>query len=136
MSHEEIQKTLEPAIAREGVKDDRGKPRFDLISPDVLFGLAEVLTMGSGKYAARNWEKGMSWGRVFGAAMRHAWKFWRGERTDADDGQHHLASAICNLMMLMHYDLHPTLYAQHDDRIEPVRELANQSRTNDDVRAV
>ena len=40
-------------------------------------------------------------GRVFGALMRHAWAWWRGQDTDPEDGQHHLASvAWCALVLI------------------------------------
>lgn len=61
-----------------GRKDDADKVRMDLLPPELLFAIATVLTFGARKYSERNWEKGMSWGRVFGAAMRHAWAWWGG----------------------------------------------------------
>jgi hypothetical protein len=92
------------AVASEGRKDDGGKPRMDLIPPELLFGVADVLHYGAEKYAARNWEKGMSWGRVFGAMMRHMWAWWRGERIDAESGLPHLAHAGCCVAFLMAYE--------------------------------
>lgn len=62
-----------------GVKYDDGKIRVELIPPELLFAVATVLTFGAKKYADRNWEKGMKWSRVFGAAMRHAWCWWGGK---------------------------------------------------------
>jgi hypothetical protein len=67
-----------------GVKFDEGKARFDLLPPEPLEALAALYAYGAQKYADRNWEKGMSWGRVFAAMMRHAWKFWRGQDYDDD----------------------------------------------------
>lgn len=97
----------------EGRKDDTGKLRYDLIPPRPLDKLAEVYTIGAKKYADRNWEKGISWGRIFAAMMRHAWAYWRGERTDPVDGQHHLASvAWCAFALMEFEDTHPEL----DDR--------------------
>ena len=40
-----------------------------------------------------------------------AW--FRGERNDPESGLSHLAHAICNLMMLIHYE---TTYPEGDDR--------------------
>ena len=97
----------------EGRKDDTGKLRFDLLPVRPLEEVARVYTIGAAKYADRNWEHGLSWGRVFAAMMRHAWAFWRRERTDAVDGQHHLASVVWCAMALMEYErTHPEL----DDR--------------------
>lgn len=77
-----------------GVKFDEGKPTYDLIPPEAIEGLAAVFAMGAKKYSSRNWEKGMRWGRVFAAMMRHAWAWWRGEEFDPKDGQHHLLSVM------------------------------------------
>lgn len=96
-----------------GVKHDSGKARFDLLPPGPLFEVAKVYTMGAAKYADRNWELGLSWGRVFAAMMRHAWNWWRGEKHDPEDGQHHLASVVWCALALMEYErTHPEL----DDR--------------------
>ena len=88
-----------------GRKDDSGKLRYDLIPHDALEELARVYTIGAAKYEDRNWEKGMQWGRIFAAMMRHAWAFWRGERHDPVDGQHHLASVAWCALALLSYDL-------------------------------
>lgn len=88
----------------EGRKDDSAKPRLDLIPPEAVFALGEILAYGAEKYSARNWEKGMSWGRVFGAAMRHLWAWWRGERNDAETGKSHLWHALCCVAFLVAYE--------------------------------
>lgn len=96
-----------------GVKYDDNKHRYDLIPPYPLDRLAEVYTIGAKKYADRNWEKGLAWGRVFAAMMRHAWKWWTGERFDQESGQHHLASVAWCAFALMEYEkTHPEM----DDR--------------------
>jgi len=60
-----------------GTKYDNDKARFDLIPPGPLYQVAELFAMGAKKYDDRNWEKGLQWGRVFAAMMRHAWKIGR-----------------------------------------------------------
>lgn len=101
------------ATVSQGRKDDNGKERFDLIPVYPLFKIAEVYTIGAKKYADRNWEKGIQYGRIFAALMRHAWKWWKGEQNDPVDGQHHLASVAWCAMTLMEYErTHPEL----DDR--------------------
>ena len=89
--------------ATEGVKFDTGKPRYDLIPPEALEEWAKVLTFGAQKYADRNWEKGMKWGRVFGAMMRHGWAWWRGEENDPETGLSHLGHLICCASFLLTY---------------------------------
>lgn len=98
----------------EGVKLDGDKVRMDLIPPEFIFGTATILTSGAVKYAPRNWEKGMRWGRCFGALMRHMWAWWggRGPTTknfllgDLDDetGYSHLWHASCCLAFLVAYE--------------------------------
>lgn len=92
----------------EGRKDDAGKTAFEYISPEAMIELARVLEFGARKYAPRNWEKGMAWGRVFGAMMRHAWAWWRGENNDPETGLSHMAHALCCAMFLLHYSIRRT----------------------------
>jgi len=87
-----------------GVKHDIGKPRYELIAPEFLHGLAKILTFGAEKYDDRNWEKGMAWGRPFGALQRHLWAWWNGEEIDAETGKSHLHHAACCLMFLSAYE--------------------------------
>lgn len=88
-----------------GVKHDGDKPRYDLVPPDALDEIVKVLTFGAAKYEDRNWEKGVRWGRYFGACMRHLWAYWRGEETDPDSGLSHLAHAGCCVFFLLAYEL-------------------------------
>ena len=90
---------------QQAIKHDAGKPRYDLIPPEALDGLARLYALGAEKYKDRNWEKGMAWSRIFSALMRHAWKWFRGERYDAIDSQHHLLSVIWCAVALYTYDM-------------------------------
>jgi|TARA_R110000868_G_scaffold178785_5_gene418634 hypothetical protein len=88
----------------EGQKFDREKTRYDLLPPELLEGTAQILTFGANKYGDRNWELGMSWGRPFGALMRHMWAWWRGEANDPETGKSHLWHASCCIAFLMAYE--------------------------------
>ncbi len=88
----------------EGQKNDGDKPRYDLIPPELLHAVADVLTFGAKKYAPRNWEKGISYGRVFGALMRHLWAWWAREGADPETGRSHLWHAACCLAFLLAYE--------------------------------
>ena len=88
----------------EGRKDDEGKLRYDLIPPEALAGLAAVYTMGARKYDDRNWERGLAYGRVYAALMRHLEAWRQGENCDRDDGQHHLDSVMWCAMSLRTYE--------------------------------
>lgn len=96
-----------------GRKDDDGKTRFDLLPGDALNEIAKVLTIGAAHYGDRNWEKGMSWHRPFGALMRHMWAWWGGEANDPETGLSHVAHAGCCILFLLSYELRN---AGHDDR--------------------
>lgn len=90
----------------EGRKDDSDKLRWDLLPPELMEETARVLGYGARKYAERNWEKGMSWGRPFAALMRHMWAWWRKENggVDPETGYSHLAHAAANLAFLIAFE--------------------------------
>jgi len=89
--------------SNEAHKADTGKLRYDLLSPQANEGLVRVLTFGAGKYGDRNWERGMGWGRVFGAAMRHLWAWWSRKDNDDETGMSHLDHAAACIHFLSHY---------------------------------
>jgi Domain of unknown function (DUF5664) len=99
----------------EGRKDDQGKTRIELFPGDALYAISQVLTFGAKKYADRNWEKGMSWGRVFGALQRHLWAWWQGRgptnksflfgELDTETEMSHLWHAGCCIVFLIAYEM-------------------------------
>lgn len=92
---------------------DTGKARMDLISPIAIKGLAQVLEVGSRKYAPNNWRKGMDWSRAYGSLLRHMFAFIGGEDCDSETGLPHVDHIACNAMFLQEYfRTHPEL----DDR--------------------
>lgn len=103
-----------PQSLTNGVKFDKEKPRYDLLPPEALDALVQLYTYGATKYEARNWEKGMSWGRVFSALMRHAWAWWRGESKDAE-GFHHMTAVAWGAFTLYCYE---TRNVGQDDRVK------------------
>lgn len=98
----------------EGTKFDNDKVRLELIPPELLYAVGSILTFGAKKYEDRNWEKGMKWGRVFGALMRHLWAWWGGKGptatsflfNDVDDEtkRSHLWHAGCCIAFLIAYE--------------------------------
>lgn len=103
-----------PEAPQEGRKDDTGKIPMELLPPELLFAVASVLGFGCQKYGPRNWEKGMAWGRVFGAAMRHLWCWWGGKGPttrnfafgdlDAETAFSHLWHAATCIAFLVAYE--------------------------------
>lgn len=88
-------------------KHDKGKPKVDLVPPEVILSLAEVLTFGADKYDAHNWRSGggMAWSRVYAACQRHLLAFWQGEDHDPESGLQHLSHALCCIAFLITYQI-------------------------------
>lgn len=84
-----------------GIKNDSGKARMDLLPPDALDEVANILSFGAIKYGERNWENGFNYGRLIGAALRHIFAFMRGEDNDTETGRSHLGHAACCILMLL-----------------------------------
>lgn len=95
---------MDGQILKTGEKKDEGKPRWELLAFDAIEGVVHILTFGAIKYAARNWERGIMYGRVYGAIMRHLTAWWRGENNDKESGRSHLDHAMCELMFLSAYE--------------------------------
>lgn len=82
-----------------GLKEETGhRGAYELVSPLALHRLAVHLEKGAEKYEERNWEKGILYGRLIQALIRHSLQFLA-HMEDED----HLAAVMCNAMFLMHY---------------------------------
>lgn len=101
-----------------GVKFDSDKPRLDLVPAEALFALGKVLGYGATKYAARNWEKGITYSRVYAAALRHILAWWSGEDIDPESGLPHLWHALTNIVFLTTYTRRDM--KEFDDRPIPI----------------
>jgi len=89
-----------------GLKYDKDKTRFDLLSLNAERAVAEVLTHGARKYGARNWNLVDNHvDRYIGAARRHLNAYMSGEKIDPESNIHHLAHAICSFMFILEKDL-------------------------------
>lgn len=97
----------------DGCKADGGKLRVDLIPVSAIRSIATVLTYGADKYGDRNWEKGLSWSRVYAAAQRHLLAWFAGDDVDNESKLSHLDHALTNIAFLTHYSLYNKAY---DDR--------------------
>lgn len=95
--------TLPVAADNGGLRFNDGKPRFDLLPPEALIALADHYRRGAEKYADRNWERGMDWGKCFASMERHAWAWQGGEDLDPETGSHHMISVAWNAFALYTY---------------------------------
>lgn len=101
-------------MSLEGRKDDTNKLPIHLVPPEIIFASAYILKFGADKYGERNWEKGMSWSRVFSACMRHMWAWWGGSQgstenfvfgsLDDETERSHLWHALCCVIFLVTYE--------------------------------
>ena len=99
-----------------GIKHDDGKMRWDLMPWAAMGAVIKILTLGVKKYGERNWEKGMNYGRLYAACMRHLTAWFHREEKDPESGLSHLAHACCCLLFLLSYEIWG--YTKWDDRPE------------------
>ncbi len=86
-----------------GLRYNDGKPDFALLPPEFITALAQHNTVGSRKYARRNWERGMAVMTCFACLMRHAWLWARGYNYDQETGSHLMISVAWNAMAIYTY---------------------------------
>ena len=88
-----------------GVKHDQGKPMVGLMLTDfsrALEAVASVTTFGAGKYSPSGWLAVPEAERRYTDALcRHLLADLRGEATDAESGQPHLAHAAWNVLAVL-----------------------------------
>lgn len=102
-------RTTSSTGGQKGVKEER----YDLIPAEPLRMLAVLYGRGANKYEERNWEKGFEWSKAFGAMMRHAWAFWRGEDIDEEMQLPHLICAVFHAFAMVEF---MTKHPSFDDR--------------------
>ncbi len=78
-----------------------GKCLLELVPPEMILALGDVLTYGAKKYAARNWEQGIPYMTSYASAMRHLMKWASGEDVDDESGLKHIEQAMLNLGMIV-----------------------------------
>jgi hypothetical protein len=88
-----------------GRKDDTGKLMWHLVPLPPMEAVVRVLTNGAARYGENNWmDVPNARARYYDAFMRHLQAWWMGEKLDPDDGEPHLAHAVCCALFLMHFD--------------------------------
>lgn len=91
-------------MSDQSLKKDAEKIPMELIPPELFTSIGQVLKFGAEKYESRGWEKGMEWGRVYGALLRHLNAWWGGEEKDPETGYSHLWHAGCCIAFLITYE--------------------------------
>lgn len=83
-------------------KKDNNKPPIQLIEPDFIFGIADVLGFGCKKYSKNNWKKPIhdEQDRIFGSIQRHLWSWKKGNVLDDESKRNHLLHAATDIMFL------------------------------------
>lgn len=92
--------SLDTNPASTALKYDEGKSRVDLIDPDILVDLGNVLSFGAKKYNDNNWMKGLPYSKIYASLLRHLLAWFSGIDRDSESGLPHLAHAMACLMML------------------------------------
>ena len=92
---------LNVPLAASAPKADDGKPRLDLVAPDLLDALGRVLEFGARKYDAWSWMRGKAWSRDYAAVLRHLNAWWGGEDFDPESALPQLWHAATDLMFLV-----------------------------------
>jgi len=87
-------------------KFDDGKVMLDLIEPDFVIGIGEVLTVGAQKYGIDNWKRLQKDDirRYKAAMLRHIYSYLNGEKNDSETCISHLLHAATNIMFLHHFE--------------------------------
>ena len=87
----------------EGVKNDKGKTRWDLFPFSAASKIVDVLEYGATKYGRDNWKTVKdAERRYFAACLRHLASWIEGEKLDPESHLQHLAHAACSLLFILH----------------------------------
>ncbi len=97
----EMNRELEEAFARRGIKADDGKEPMGLLPGVALREISRVLDYGAKKYAPNNWKHVRPGSRYLDAALRHLTAYADGEDNDPESDLHHLAHAGCCVLFML-----------------------------------
>jgi hypothetical protein len=84
------------------MKTEIEKTQWRLLPWREIEEVARVLMYGNTKYKENDWQNVKNKREFyFDAAMRHITAWWNGERLDPESGLHHLAHAMCCMLIIM-----------------------------------
>ena len=91
-------------IITDGLKHDGGKPRLDLVPPELIEAVGIVMTHGAEKYGEASY-RNVEPIRYRAALMRHICKWLKDPHgKDEDSGLPHLWHIACNVAFLLELD--------------------------------
>lgn len=91
-------------IVTDGLKHDGGKPRLDLVPPELIEAVGTVMTFGAKKYGENSY-RNVEPKRYRAALMRHICKWLKDPYgKDEDSGLPHLWHVACNVAFLLELD--------------------------------
>lgn len=102
-------------VPTRGLRYNKGKRRYDLLPPDAMAMLADLLTKGAEKYAERNWELGMPYSDALGSLERHLQDWKASINNDDESGMNHMVHVMCNAMFLLTWQMRGV---GQDDRVK------------------
>lgn len=92
-------------------RKNEGKAMVELIDPQFILGIGQVLEMGARKYAKDNWKLSANTGDHsdfvrdrYGSLLRHACLALEGEQFDDESGLPHMYHVAANAMFIAYYD--------------------------------
>ena len=104
-----------------GIDNTGDKPRVELLPMLALIEVAKAMQIGAHDYGERNWEDGLVWGTLSGAAGRH-WMAWQSGEDLNDTELNHLAHMAASVLMLLQLQL--TGKGDDDRKFRPARRRA------------
>ena len=84
-------------------RHNKGKLRLDLVPPEAIEALAEVIGYGAEKYDENDWRKGDKYSTTYASLQRHLLAWYKGIDNDDESGMNHLHHAITNIAFLVTY---------------------------------
>ena len=92
-------------IVTDGLKHDGGKPRLDIVPPEIIEAVGAVMTHGAEKYGEGSY-RNVEPKRYRAALMRHICKWLKDPfGKDEDSGLPHLWHVACNVAFLLELDV-------------------------------
>lgn len=91
--------------AGDTMKKDHGKPRMDLIPPDVLLDFGTLLGIGVDKHGEETWKNKTVLKDHYAALQRHANKWAAGEDYD-DENFHHMLAVMFRAVVIYWMHIH------------------------------